>query len=282
MHEPCDFLDTSLAQLSSTKNSELFRDTLFSFVFSHALIGHQHSKLTRFSLGAIIWITVIVFPLVLLTWAQIRFIPFHAPTITGIHRIAVLLDVIALWSIWPLIMDTNNKALHWWCTDLISPYRRTRQLSTTLRIAFRLLWRPRPNSCVLKRRWQQYNRCQRRFTPPSPHAQGFVLVIMVSVVGLLFSFVAVIPDERMESWVAQRIPRAWQHAESRPHQGWWLVEGEERKVSYFKLTYRLFNNPGKPFQQNLALAEAVLIAETPEPRIFEVIPSWITLDKMPT
>lgn len=48
----------------------------------------------RVAYGAIAWLSLAVFPLAVLLWAQLRFLPFHDEVITWIQRLVILADAI--------------------------------------------------------------------------------------------------------------------------------------------------------------------------------------------
>ena len=89
------------------------RDRLFTFALSQNIVGLQHSSLMRFFLNSIIVFSIVIIPLVLLTWTQVRFIPYHSEAITWSHRIVILLDCILLWIIWPMIILPEDKLKRW-------------------------------------------------------------------------------------------------------------------------------------------------------------------------
>src|SRR5262249_28369073 len=55
-----------------------------------------------------VFLTVVVAPLVLLLLLQIQFLPYHLSAITWVHRLAFLLDVLALWMLWPTILARTD------------------------------------------------------------------------------------------------------------------------------------------------------------------------------
>jgi hypothetical protein len=76
---------------------------LFPFPFSVMLIGRPTQWRLRRLLGLIVWTTVLLLPLVLVLWAQVRFLPYHHEGITWSHRAAVLVNLTLVWLFWPLI-----------------------------------------------------------------------------------------------------------------------------------------------------------------------------------
>src|SRR4029453_12740031 len=54
-------------------------------------------------LGLMVGTTVVLLPLGLLLWTQLRFLPYHDTAITWNHRLAVLVDLALLWLFWSLM-----------------------------------------------------------------------------------------------------------------------------------------------------------------------------------
>jgi uncharacterized protein YjbI with pentapeptide repeats len=65
---------------------------LFPFPFSHMLIGRYQQRIVRPLLGIVVWTTVVFVPLAILTYMQVRFLPYHDGAITWNQRVAVLAD----------------------------------------------------------------------------------------------------------------------------------------------------------------------------------------------
>src|SRR5262249_46539202 len=55
--------------------------------------GQTTSRLLYVLSGLLLYATLILFPLVLLCWIQVRFLALHDPRITWIHRLAVIADI---------------------------------------------------------------------------------------------------------------------------------------------------------------------------------------------
>jgi uncharacterized protein YjbI with pentapeptide repeats len=97
-------LNAVLAAFSDEAPRAEQRLRLFPFPFSALLIGRPARWSLRVLLGLMVWTTVLVLPLVLLLWAQVRFLPSHDTFITWTHRIAILVDLALLWLFGPLIL----------------------------------------------------------------------------------------------------------------------------------------------------------------------------------
>src|SRR5439155_1103387 len=98
-----------LASLTDEATREDQRARLFPFPFSTLLIGQQVPWRLRGLLGLMVLTTVLLLPLVLLLWAQVRFLPYHDTAITWNHRAAVLVDLMLLWLFWPLMLPPGQR-----------------------------------------------------------------------------------------------------------------------------------------------------------------------------
>jgi len=90
-------LDAVLAAFSAEATREEQRLRLFPFPFSALLIGRPTPRRLRLLLGLMIWTTVLMLPLWLILWAQVRFLPYHKAIITWTHFAAVVVDLGLLW-----------------------------------------------------------------------------------------------------------------------------------------------------------------------------------------
>jgi uncharacterized protein YjbI with pentapeptide repeats len=97
-------LNAVLGTLEDEAAREDQRARLFPFPFSAMLIGRSARWRLRLLLGLMVLTTVILLPLILLLWAQVRFLPYHDLAITWNHRAAVLVDLLLLWLFWPLLL----------------------------------------------------------------------------------------------------------------------------------------------------------------------------------
>ena len=92
------------------KDSDKARKLLFPVPLAHILTGGKERG--QWILRLIIILSLIIFPIVVLTFLQIRFLPYQNGVITWSHRIVIILDIILLWYFWnwrlfPLL--ENNK-----------------------------------------------------------------------------------------------------------------------------------------------------------------------------
>lgn len=100
--------------IPATKAGQLIRDHLFIFPFTHLIAGRSNVQLIRWLLSLVVGISVIALPLSILLAAQIRFLPYHDETITWSQRLAVWVDAVLLFALWPLIASASDSALEWW------------------------------------------------------------------------------------------------------------------------------------------------------------------------
>jgi len=115
------FHDELQAQITDVDTRARLRRQLPSNIFVQYLAG-PHEVRTGFMglmLRAIAIITLIVFPVALLVFFQLQFLPYHSAPITWWHRIAVLIDIILLWRLWPSI--ALGQAKRRWHDDLRHP-----------------------------------------------------------------------------------------------------------------------------------------------------------------
>jgi hypothetical protein len=55
-------------------------------------------------LKAIAWISLVIGPVLLLFLIQAQFLPYHLEGVTWVQRLAIFLDVILLWALWPAVL----------------------------------------------------------------------------------------------------------------------------------------------------------------------------------
>src|SRR3954454_18624166 len=70
------------------------RTQLDAFVLTRLLLGGPDRFLPRFFLGATVWLTLLVGPVLLLVFFQLRFLPYHAEGTTWVHRMVLLVDLV--------------------------------------------------------------------------------------------------------------------------------------------------------------------------------------------
>src|SRR3954470_19040188 len=82
------------------------RAQLDKFVFTQFLIGVPQEKFIRLFLWAVVWLSFVVGPILLLFGFEIQFLPYRNYFITDRHRFEVTTDLIVLALLWPKI-DTS-------------------------------------------------------------------------------------------------------------------------------------------------------------------------------
>ena len=95
------------------EQQDVERRLLYPFPFSQMLVGKYRGWLDRSLFAVMVKSTLIVFPIALLLWTQVRFLPYHSILITWIHRSVVLGDLLLLLVLWPKIRAPSGRWLNW-------------------------------------------------------------------------------------------------------------------------------------------------------------------------
>jgi hypothetical protein len=66
-----------------------------------------------FLLKSVTWVSLVAGPIALLVLFQLQFLPYHNEWITWWQRIAVILDLVLLWLLWPPIARGETALLTW-------------------------------------------------------------------------------------------------------------------------------------------------------------------------
>ena len=74
----------------------LLRQRVANFYYVLYLTGGAPSRILHLLSAFITWMTSVMFPLGLLLWIQIRFLPFHSPSATWLHRAALVVDTVLI------------------------------------------------------------------------------------------------------------------------------------------------------------------------------------------
>lgn len=89
--------NAALRLLESTdQRSHPLRLELDSFFYVQAIAGPERSRVVSSFLNSVSWLTLLIFPLALLLYIQMVFLPFHDGAITMFHRLIVLADIVIL------------------------------------------------------------------------------------------------------------------------------------------------------------------------------------------
>jgi hypothetical protein len=104
-----------LQQVADDNRQTRLRRQLPSNVFVQFLAGPKEVRygVVGVLLKAVAWISLIFAPIALLTLFQLQFLPYHDPAITWSHRIAVVIDLVLLWLLWPPILRGETRLLAW-------------------------------------------------------------------------------------------------------------------------------------------------------------------------
>jgi len=93
----------------------LLSQRVANFYYVLYLTGGSPSRILHVLSAFITWMTAVMFPLALLLWIQIRFLPFHSPRDTWLHRAAIVVDValilfILLPRLWPRLREIARES----------------------------------------------------------------------------------------------------------------------------------------------------------------------------
>ena len=103
------------AQIRDDDTRTRLRRQLPSNIFVQYLAGPYEVRtgVMGFMLRLIALITLVIFPIALLVFFQLQFLPYHNAPITWWHRIAVLLGILLLWTLWPSIARGQATWISW-------------------------------------------------------------------------------------------------------------------------------------------------------------------------
>ena len=85
------------------------RKLLFPLPLAHIISEKESQSKATWILSLIVFISLIVYPLVVLIGIQIRFLPYQSEWITWAHRIFIVIDVLLLWYFWLWIFFPKNE-----------------------------------------------------------------------------------------------------------------------------------------------------------------------------
>jgi uncharacterized protein YjbI with pentapeptide repeats len=103
------------AQVKDDDTRARLRRQLPSNIFVQYLAGPNEVRtgVMGFMLRLIALISLVLFPIALLVFFQLQFLPYHNAPITWWHRIAVLLGILLLWVLWPSIARGQTTWISW-------------------------------------------------------------------------------------------------------------------------------------------------------------------------
>ncbi|MEQ1616637.1 MAG: pentapeptide repeat-containing protein, partial [Hyphomicrobiaceae bacterium] len=108
--------DQSVRGLEATDlRTHPLRLELHNFFFVQAIAGPHRSYVMSAFLHGMSWLTLVVLPVILLLYIQIRYLPFHDETVTWAHRIALVADIgmLVLIGIFLTRAETSFPAAFW-------------------------------------------------------------------------------------------------------------------------------------------------------------------------
>jgi uncharacterized protein YjbI with pentapeptide repeats len=103
------------AQIPGDDARARLRRQLPSNIFIQSLAGPREVRtgIIGFLLRRILDISLVVGPIALLVLFQVQFLPYHSEWITSWQRIAVVMDLVLLWILWPWIARGETAWLGW-------------------------------------------------------------------------------------------------------------------------------------------------------------------------
>jgi hypothetical protein len=103
------------AQIPGDEVRARLRRQLPSNIFVQSLAGPREVRtgIIGFLLRRIIEISLVAGPIALLVLFQLRFLPYHSEWITMWQRIAVVIDLVLVWILWPRIARGEPTGLGW-------------------------------------------------------------------------------------------------------------------------------------------------------------------------
>ena len=96
---------SNVISASETENSRDHpeRRQVNSYVFSYLLAGPTPPRVLELLMRLMVFVTFSLLPVLVLLYFQIKFLPYHNVEVTHAHRLAILLDVVLLFSVRPFI-----------------------------------------------------------------------------------------------------------------------------------------------------------------------------------
>ena len=102
-------------QIAEGEKRAQLRRQLPSNIFVQFLAGPREVRegVVGFLLKSVASISLVAGPIALLILFQLQFLPYHSPWITWWQRVAIVLDLILLWLLWPPIARGDTALLTW-------------------------------------------------------------------------------------------------------------------------------------------------------------------------
>jgi uncharacterized protein YjbI with pentapeptide repeats len=178
------------------------RRRLAAFSLPWALVGREERRrgVMQSSQRLVVWVASVMLPLTTLLALQLTFLPFHSQPVTWLHRVAVVVDLLLIWTFCRRISHSVTRA----------PGRRASlPAPTEARGAWtiysgRRCERTSRALALCRRAWQQHLRAAAAKLHMPLLTPGRGLSSLASLALALFSlFVAVSPSEPIYSWTGK-------------------------------------------------------------------------------
>ena len=95
-------------QLRSRESTRKAKTLVASVPLVHILVEEKAKSTYAILLYLIVFVSLAVFPLMVLIMTQITFLPYQSELITWFHRIVILIDVLMLWYFWHHIFGSHR------------------------------------------------------------------------------------------------------------------------------------------------------------------------------
>jgi hypothetical protein len=86
----------------------ILRARLHIVMLTQALAGPRPGIVAQFVRQVTLWLTAVLLPVNLLVLFLVQFLPYHDEWMTWWHRLAILLDVLFLFVLWPIILHPSG------------------------------------------------------------------------------------------------------------------------------------------------------------------------------
>jgi uncharacterized protein YjbI with pentapeptide repeats len=103
--------NATVAQMGfDAKESAALRQRLANTLFAQVFAGapREREGWIGWMLRAMAWTTLAVAPILILVVFQFAFLPYHSHLATWAHRLLILLELVAAFVLWPLVLDSER------------------------------------------------------------------------------------------------------------------------------------------------------------------------------
>lgn len=102
-HKFALFSDVISARETGNSRDHPDRRQVNSYVFAYLLAGPMPPRVLGYLMRLMVFVTLSLLPVLVLLYFQVKFLPYHDVAATHAHRLAILLDLILLFSVRPFI-----------------------------------------------------------------------------------------------------------------------------------------------------------------------------------